>query len=69
MLYRASADARALQTGIQLNVFAASRSARNFADPDRFVPERWLGDPRFAADKRAALQPFSIGARNCIGKK
>ena len=57
-------------TGIQLNQYAAFNSSRNFFDPSKFAPERWLeskGD-RYASDKRDVLQPFSIGARNCIGK-
>jgi cytochrome P450 len=33
------------------------------------VPERWLGDPKYADDARAVLQPFATGPRNCIGKK
>ncbi|KAJ3944105.1 uncharacterized protein N0V96_005629 [Colletotrichum fioriniae] len=41
----------------------------HFALPEEFVPERFLGDPRFANDAKQALQPFSIGPRNCIGKK
>ena len=57
------------QTGIQLNQYAAYHSHQNFFDPSAFVPERWLGDPRFALDKKDVLQPFSVGARNCIGKK
>lgn len=40
-----------------------------FAQPDSFIPERWLGDPRFENDNRSALQPFSFGPRNCIGRK
>ena len=32
-----------------------------------FVPERWLGDTEYAADKRDAHQPFSVGPRNCLG--
>ena len=56
-------------TGIQLNVYAASHSTMNFRDPEKFVPERWLGDERYQNDRRDVLQPFSIGARNCIGKK
>ncbi|KAM0260151.1 hypothetical protein ACHAQJ_002916 [Trichoderma viride] len=33
-----------------------------------FIPERWLGDPRFENDKRQIFTPFSVGPRNCIGK-
>lgn len=44
-------------------------SADNFVDPLRFMPERWLGDERFAGDKRAAVNPFSVGSRDCLGKK
>ncbi|MCJ1355496.1 MAG: hypothetical protein MMC33_005488 [Icmadophila ericetorum] len=48
--------------------WTTNHSAQNFRDPDAFIPERWLGDARFANDNRAAVQPFSIGARNCVGK-
>ncbi|KAL1598832.1 hypothetical protein SLS60_007974 [Paraconiothyrium brasiliense] len=44
-------------------------SASNFKDPFSFIPERWLGDARFASDKRHALQPFHVGPRDCLGKK
>ncbi|KAJ4235444.1 hypothetical protein NW757_013555 [Fusarium falciforme] len=49
--------------------WALNRDPNNFTDPETFIPERWLGDPRFANDKTDALQPFSYGPRNCIGKK
>ncbi|KAF6234906.1 hypothetical protein HO173_006836 [Letharia columbiana] len=55
-------------TGIQINQYAAYHSHHNFSNPSAFVPERWLGDPRFDSDKKDVLQPFSVGARNCIGK-
>ncbi|KAH7013966.1 cytochrome P450 [Ilyonectria destructans] len=48
--------------------WAMNRDPTNFTDPEAFIPERWLGDPRFAEDKTDALQPFSYGPRNCIGK-
>jgi len=41
----------------------------NFTEPEVFAPERWLGDPGFEADKKAAFQPFSTGKRSCIGQK
>ena len=59
-------------TGVQLNQYPANHSPKNFADPEKFVPERWLEgkrEERFEADQREVLQPFSVGARNCIGKK
>lgn len=56
-------------TGVCMNQYAVYRSATNFTEPDLFAPERWLGDARFAADKKDAFHPFSMGARNCIGKK
>ena len=54
---------------VGVHQLSANRSARNFARPERFHPERWLDDPRFGQDDRAACQPFSFGPRNCIGKK
>ncbi|MBE3046509.1 cytochrome P450 [Candidatus Bathyarchaeota archaeon] len=48
---------------------AANHSSKNFTKPDEFRPERWLGDPEFAQDDQAAMQPFSVGPRNCIGRK
>lgn len=51
-----------------IHQYVAYHSAANFKDPDSFVPERWLGDPRYADDRRDAWQPFSYGPRNCIGQ-
>ncbi|TKA82885.1 hypothetical protein B0A55_01177 [Friedmanniomyces simplex] len=44
------------------------RSETHFKDADEFHPERWLGDPEFAGDHLDALEPFSVGPRNCLGK-
>ena len=43
--------------------------ADNFKMPFEYIPERWLGDSRFENDKRHAVQPFSVGTRDCVGKK
>lgn len=56
------------QTSVSIPHVAAYRSPRNFTDPDTFIPERFLEDPRFASDRKEVLQPFSFGPRNCIGR-
>ncbi|KAI0193809.1 cytochrome P450 [Astrocystis sublimbata] len=54
-------------TRVSVHPTAAYRSPANFTNPDEFVPERWLGDPKYKDDVRDAHQPFSVGPRNCIG--
>ncbi|MCJ1300724.1 hypothetical protein MMC08_003521 [Hypocenomyce scalaris] len=56
------------QTIVTVTQWAANRSPRNFNLPNEFIPERWLGDPRFNDDDKAALQPFHVGPRNCLGR-
>ncbi|KAK8061106.1 hypothetical protein PG997_015327 [Apiospora hydei] len=48
--------------------YAISHDPALWTDPMGFHPERFLGDPRFAGDALDAMQPFSLGPRNCIGK-
>lgn len=55
-------------TGVGMPMYAAFRASSNFTYPDRFAPERWLGDPMYKDDKKGALQPFSFGPRNCLGR-
>ncbi|KAM7187771.1 hypothetical protein V8F20_010828 [Naviculisporaceae sp. PSN 640] len=58
--------------GTTLDTFhwAMTHSTKYFTDPEEFIPERWLADnPRFPNDTLEASQPFSVGPRNCIGKK
>jgi len=61
-----------IQTKISLNQYTAYRSPLNFTRPNEFLPERWLAKDKpsspFSDDKKATLQPFSFGPRNCIGK-
>lgn len=58
----------AAETRIGIPQYVANHSSRNFTDPDKFAPERFLGDSRYANDKRSVVQPFSTGPRNCIGQ-
>ncbi|EJT70818.1 cytochrome P450 monooxygenase [Gaeumannomyces tritici R3-111a-1] len=59
-------------TTVAVAPWAAVHTARHFADPDRFAPERWLdgegADPAFKEDRRAASRPFGTGPRGCMGK-
>lgn len=59
-----------VQTIVACHHYASYHSTSNFALPNEFVPERWLDiEPRFASDKRAVLNPFSLGPRGCLGKQ
>ncbi|KAH8651059.1 cytochrome P450 [Xylariales sp. PMI_506] len=55
-------------TRVSVHHYATYRSAANFRDPDRFVPERWLGDSAYLGDRRECFQPFAFGPRDCIGQ-
>jgi len=55
-------------TAVGVSQYAANHNPLNFRDPDNFVPERWLGDPKYKNDNPAVFQPFSYGPRNCIGR-
>ena len=50
-------------TRVVLNVNAISRSPRFYDEPDRLVPDRWLGG---RPDKLAYLS-FGVGERRCLG--
>lgn len=56
-------------TSVSVHHWSSYRSERNFLEPNRFAPERWLGDERFEHDSKDVLQPFSFGPRNCLGRK
>ncbi|KAH7324854.1 putative cytochrome P450 monooxygenase [Stachybotrys elegans] len=49
--------------------WAINRSPRYWTNPEEFIPERWMGkDEIFANDRLDAMQVFSTGPRNCIGR-
>ncbi|KAK1992908.1 cytochrome P450 [Colletotrichum falcatum] len=55
-------------TAIDIWQWAMHHNPDHFARAEEFIPERWLDDHRFANDAKKAVQPFSVGPRNCIGK-
>ena len=55
------------QTEIFTSTWTVSHDERYFADPDAFIPERWV-DPN-CKDTKEASQPFSLGYRACIGRR
>ncbi|RFU34841.1 hypothetical protein B7463_g1459, partial [Scytalidium lignicola] len=55
-------------TVVRMTQWATFHSPKNFEKPDDFIPERWLEESEFTQDKKAALQPFHVGPRNCLGR-
>ncbi|KAI1800361.1 cytochrome P450 [Daldinia bambusicola] len=55
-------------TVVTINQYCAHTSPSNFRNPMAFIPERWMGDAKYVDDKRDAVQPFSVGPRNCPGR-
>ena len=53
---------------IGINQFATYRMSEHFKNPWEFHPERWLGDPEYKDDHLDAMEPFSVGPRNCLGR-
>ena len=56
------------ETVIEGGQFATYRMSEHFKNPYEFHPERWLGHPEYQDDHLDALEPFSVGPRNCLGK-
>lgn len=55
-------------TTVSVGAWSSSHNPAHFKDPDAFIPERWI-DSAYDGDIKKAAQPFSLGPRNCIGKK
>ena len=61
-------------TNVSVHAWTLSRDPDAFHRPFEFLPERWLDSKRsepsspFAKDQLGAVQPFSVGPRQCIGK-
>ncbi|KAI1846205.1 hypothetical protein JX265_010582 [Neoarthrinium moseri] len=56
-------------TFVEVQHWAMNHSKENWTDPWTFDPERFLADSKTPSDnKLEALQAFSVGPRNCIGR-
>ncbi|KAG8631997.1 hypothetical protein KVT40_001137 [Elsinoe batatas] len=47
---------------------ALYKDEKYFKNPDKFAPERWLGDAEYKDDVRDIFQPFHFGPRSCLGR-
>jgi cytochrome P450 len=65
----ATTDGLNLGKGIvHLNFYAIQRDPEIWDDPDKFIPERFLGEEGRKRVVSSGYLPFSKGARDCIGK-
>lgn len=48
--------------------WAAGHNKASWRETESFIPERWLGDEKFASDISGVISPFQAGPRNCIGQ-
>ncbi|CAG8953633.1 hypothetical protein HYFRA_00010092 [Hymenoscyphus fraxineus] len=59
-------------TRLAVRTFATNRSQKNFNDPDKFAPERWLAEDQrptdYSKDSLTASRPFSSGFHSCLGR-
>ncbi|GKZ48520.1 hypothetical protein AbraIFM66951_000592 [Aspergillus brasiliensis] len=55
-------------TYVSMHQWALYHREKHFKDPESYHPERFMGSPQFADDRRDVLQPFHVGPRNCLGR-
>ncbi|KAF7532891.1 hypothetical protein G7054_g7546 [Neopestalotiopsis clavispora] len=61
-------------TQVSIQVYTMNRDEAMFHRALEFLPERWLPEATtdtnspFYRDQRSAMQPFSVGPRNCMGQ-
>ena len=54
---------------ILLSQWVVHRDPRWWPEPERFAPERWIGDAAERARPKLAYFPFGAGPRQCIGEQ
>ncbi|KAI0392849.1 putative cytochrome P450 monooxygenase [Xylariaceae sp. FL0594] len=55
-------------TVVSIYQWAINNDPRLWTEPSKYAPERWLGAPRYQTDQLDAMQAFSVGPRNCLGR-
>jgi len=57
-------------TIVGINPWVLNYDPENFAEPERFIPERWLGgdEADIKTKENILMFNFGAGARSCIGK-
>jgi cytochrome P450 len=56
-------------TGVGVPIYTIHHNPEYFPEPFTYKPERWLDSDTATLEKaRSAFNPFSLGARGCIGK-
>lgn len=53
-------------TSVSVSSWTAHRDESVFPEPEKFIPERWLGES--STELQKGFIPFSTGARGCIGR-
>jgi cytochrome P450 len=51
---------------VSMSAYVVHRDSNIFPEPDKFIPERWLGEA--GKDLGPYFVSFSAGARGCIGR-
>jgi len=58
-------------TLVRVNLWGLMRDEKNFTEPERFAPERWMDEEETGPKvlNRAAFFPFSMGPHVCAGQQ
>lgn len=57
------------QTIVAIWHYAVSHLAKNWKDPESYIPERFLDEGKNGYDCVESIQPFLVGPRSCLGRK
>ncbi|KAJ5908820.1 cytochrome P450 [Penicillium taxi] len=55
-------------TTVGIHNWSITHSPQFWIDPEKFRPDRWMGDSRYTGDIREAFHPFGFGPRTCVAR-